>query len=307
MALISQQTGQFSGYQLSDLRALCLRMLRVTNTVRYSPTQGTADYDWIDDALNRGQEDFVRKTKCLKTFAVVELKANYRTYRCPEDFIDLKSAYFYNAELSDGYRQLIIKNVEEMNEEISDYRTNTGSPRHIYLDRIYGNNWMFGLNPIPDTDGDTITFSSDYGTVVQWVCPIYTYSQEYGVILRMTDTDEYFLNSDAGVVGKASSLNKNVWMEYYRLPKELNNEVQYPEVPKEYQKALTYYAAGDLLQNNPEDSAEFKRSIIYEQKFNGEVKDYNEKRKPTVSGHHTRGRVAAHTWYNNMQWYSGLP
>jgi len=307
MALISQQTGQFSGYQLSDLRALCLRMLRVTNTVRYSPTQGTADYDWIDDALNRGQEDFVRKTKCLKTFAVVELKANYRTYRCPEDYIDLKSAYFYNAELSDGYRQLIIKNVEEMNETISDYRTNTGDPRHIYLDRIYGNNWMFGLNPIPDTDGDTITFSSDYGTVVQWVCPIYTYSQEYGVILRMTDTDEYFLNSDAGVVGKASSLNKNVWMEYYRLPKELNNEVQYPEVPKEYQKALTYYAAGDLLQNNPEDSAEFKRSIIYEQKFNGEVKDYNEKRKPTVSGHHTRGRVAAHTWYNNMQWYSGLP
>ena len=307
MALISQQTGQFSGYQLSDLRALCLRMLRVTNTVRYSPTQGTADYDWIDDALNRGQEDFVRKTKCLKTFAVVELKANYRTYRCPEDYIDLKSAYFYNAELSDGYRQLIIKNVEEMNETISDYRTNTGSPRYIYLDRIYGNNWMFGLNPIPDTDGDTITFSSDYGTVVQWVCPIYTYSQEYGVILRMTDTDEYFLNSDAGVVGKASSLNKNVWMEYYRLPKELNNEVQYPEVPKEYQKALTYYAAGDLLQNNPEDSAEFKRSIIYEKKFNDEVKDYNEKRKPTVSGHHTRGRVAAHTWYNNMQWYSGLP
>jgi len=194
-----------------------------------------------------------------------------------------------------------------MNEEISDYRTDTGDPTHIYLDRIYGNNWMFGLYPIPDTDGDTITFSTEYGTVVQWVCPIYTYSSEYGVILRMTDTDEYFLNTDAGVVGRAQSLNKNVWMEYYRLPVELNNEDQYPEIPKEYQKALAYYTAWDLLQNNPEDSVEFKRSTVYEKKFSGEVEDYTEKRKPTLSGHTTRARVAAHTWYGNMRYLVELP
>ena len=112
-----------------------------------------------------------------------------------------------------------------MDEEVSDYRSETGDPKYIYLDRIYGNNWMFGLYKIPDTDGDTISFDSEYGTVVQWVCPIYTYSQEYGVVLRMTDTDEYFLNTDAGVVGKVDTLDKNVWMDYYRLPVALSNSM----------------------------------------------------------------------------------
>jgi hypothetical protein len=282
-------------------------MCRVTDTSRYSPTSGTADYDWIDDALNRGQEDFVRKTKCLKTFAVVELKSGYRTYRCPPDFIDMSRAFFYDATLGDGYKKLIIKSVEELDETSSDYRTDTGDPTYIYLDRIYGNNWMFGLSPIPDTDGETITFSSEYGTVVQWVCPIYTYNQEHGVILRMTDTDEYFLNTDAGVVGRAESLDKNVWMDYYRLPKELDNEEQYPEVPKEYQKALCYYAAWDLLQNNPEDSAEFKRTQIYEKKFREEISDYIAKRKPPVSGHSLKGRAAVWTWMDGMDFYSRLP
>lgn len=307
MALISQETGQFSGYQLSDLRAILLRMLRVPNTQRYSPTQGTADYDWLDDSLNAGQRAFVRKTKCLRTFAVVELKANYRTYRCPSDFIDMSRAFYYDSTLSKGYRKLTIKNVEEMDEGYSDYRTETGDPKRIYLDRIYGNQWMFGLCPIPDTDGDTITFDSEYGTVVQWVCPIYTYSQEYGVILRMTDTDEYFLNTDAGVVGKAESLNKNVWMDYYRLPKELNNEKQYPEIPEEYQLALCYHATSNLLQNNPEDSMEYKRHKGYEKQFKEETQDYIDKRKPPLSGHALRGRAAVWGWMGNMEYQKQLP
>ena len=307
MTLVTQQTGQFSGYTLTNSRALTLRWLRAPDTSRYSPTAGTADYDWIDDALNRGQEDFVRKTHCLRTYAIVELKANYRTYRLPWNFLDFMAAYYYDSSLSDGYRELFVTTIETLNDLVSDWRTDTGDPEQIYIDRVYGTNWMFGLYPIPDTDGDTITFDSEYGNVVQWVCPIYTFNQEYGVIVRMSDTDEFFLNSDSGVVGKVGAMNRNVWFEYYRLPEELTNAVQYPEIPREYQKALAWYAAADLLQNNPEDSAEFKRAMMLQQRFQGEVDSYIKRRKKPLAGIDMRAEANVWTWMPNMDFYADIP
>jgi hypothetical protein len=315
MTILTQQTGQFSGYTLSDLRALVLRMLRVTDTSRYSATSASADYAWIDDALNRGQEKFVRRTQCLRTIAIVETKANYRTYRLPWNFLDFMAAYYYDTELSDGYKELKVTTIEELNDEVSNWRVSTGSPERIYIDRIYGNNWMFGLYPFPNVDGDTITFDSNYGAVTQWVCPNYTFSSEYGIIIRMTDTDEYALNTDAGVVAQIQSMNKNILFEYYRLPEMLvdldNSEglqgTQYPEIPREYQTALAYYAVSDLLSNNPEDSAEFKRSQAYEQRFYNEIETYIDKRKKPLAGHNLRTKAAVWSWVENMPFYKGMP
>jgi hypothetical protein len=313
MTIISQQTGQFSGYTLSDLRALVLRMLRVSDTTRYSPTNGIADYDWIDDALNRGQEDFVRKTLCLRTYALVELKANYRTYRLPWNFLDFMSAYFYHATDDGGYRELEVTTIETLNDDVSDWRTKTGDPASVYIDRIYGNNVMFGLYPIPDTDGETITFDSEYGTVNSWVCPLYTFASEYGVVIRMTDTDEFFLNTDSGVVAKVGAMEGNVWFEYYRLPEMLIDTTsvlgdmgtQYPEIPREYQKSLSYYAAWDLLKNNPEDSNEYKRSMIFKQDFKDETDSYISKRKKPISGQNVTARPTAQRSLASMDFYKG--
>ena len=306
MAIATQQTGQFDGYTLSDLRSLTLRMLRVADTVRYSPTAGAADYDWIDDALNRAQENFVRKTLCLRTYAVVELKANYRTYRLPWNFLDFLSAYFYDATLAGGYRELHITTIEELNDEVYDWRTNTGNPTQVYMDRIYGNNWMFGLYPIPDSDGEAITFDSEYGAVVQWVCPAYTYNQDYGVILQMSEADEYYLSSDSGIVGTVHATSGNMWLEYYRLPSIMSVITQYPEIPREYQKAMAYFAVSDLLQNNPEDSAEFKRGLSFEKRFQAEIDTYIDKRKKPLAGHALQARALI--WPNvvNLPFYKGL-
>ncbi len=313
MALITQQTGQFSGYTLSDLRALVLRMLRVSDTTRYSPTNGTTDYDWIDDALNRGQEDFVRRTLCLRTYALVELKANYRTYRLPWNFLDFMSAYFYDAAADGGYQEMEVTTIETLNDNVYNWRTDVGTPKSIYIDRIYGNNSMFGLYPIPDTNGETITFDSEYGTINQWVCPLYTFASEYGVVIRMTDTDEFFLNTDMGVVGRVGVVEGNIWFEYYRLPEMLIETTgnlgvmgtQYPEIPREYQKSLSYYAAWDLLKNNPEDSAEYKRSMTFKQDFETEIKTYIEKRKKPLSGHNLVGRPSAQRSLSSMDFYKG--
>jgi hypothetical protein len=306
-------TGQFDGYTLTDLRALTLRFLRVLNTTRYSPTQGTADYDWIDDGLNRGQEDFVRRTRCLRTFAVIELVANYRTYRLPWNFIDFMSAYFYTSNTK--YVELDLTTVETLNDNVYQWRTAVGTPEAIYVDRIYGNNWTFGLYKIPDSDGETIVFDSEYGAVVQWVCPIYTMNSEYGVVVRMTDTDEFYLNTDMGVVGMAQVATGNVWMEYYRLPEKLiiNTEnlgdqgTSYPEIPREYHKCLAYFAAADLLSSNPEDSVEFKRSQTFAQRFKGEIDTYIDQRKRPLAGHNLRARPVVWNWQQNMQYMKELP
>ena len=307
MAIITQVTGQFSGYKLSELRALVLRMLRVSDTSRYSVAGTTADYSWIDDALNRAQEDFVRQTHCLRTYAVIELKANYRTYRLPWNFLDFMTVYFYDTSLTDGYRELKISTVEMLNDEDSAWRTTTGEPEQVYVDRIYGTSWMFGVYPIPTVDGDSITFDSDYGAVVQWVCPIYTFNQEYGVVIRMTDTDEFFLNTDSGVVGKVYAANHNLWMEYYRLPEMMTHTDQYPEIPREYQKALAYFAVSDLLQNNPEDSAEYKRSVNYLAQFKGEIDSYIKRRKKPLTGQSLRAIPSVWNWVQNMPFRAQMP
>lgn len=297
----------FQDYQLSDLRSICLRLLRVGNTVRHSPTEGTADYDWIDDALNRGLEQFVRKTKCLKTYGVLELLANYRNYRMPQEFLDLKNAFYYDASLSDGYRELIIKNVEEMDEEFSDYRTKTGSPTHIYIDELWSNQWVVGLYPIPDESGGAISFGSTYGAAVEYQCPLYTYGEEYGIAMKWSGNILYLYNDDDGVVEQISTMDKNVRIEFYRLPIKLEYADQYPDIPKEYRMAICYFAAHDLLMNNPEDSVEYKRSMEYKKMFYEDINDYISKRKQPMSGHSVKGRVAAHSWYENMDWHTGLP
>ena len=313
MTIRTQMTGQFDGYTLTDLRALTLRHLRVGNTNRYSPTATTADYDWIDDSLNRGQEDFVRRTRCLRTFAIIELTANYRTYRLPWNFIDFMAAYFYTSDTE--YRELTVETIEGLNDQDSKWRTTTGDPTHIYIDRVYGNVWTFGLYPIPDSDGDTIVFDTDYGAVVKWVCPIYTMSSEYGVVVRMTDTDEFYLNTDLGVVGQAQIATGNIFMEYYRLPEKIiiNTEnlgdqgTSYPEIPREYHKALSYFAAADLLSSNPEDSMEFKRAQSFAQMFKAEIDSYIDNRKRPIAGRNLRARPVVWSKLENMQYFSELP
>jgi hypothetical protein len=302
--------GSFTGYDLGDLRALLLRMLRVTNTVRFSPTAGTADYDWIDDCINRGQDDFVRMTKCLRNFAIVELVANRRTYRLPDDWLDVSAAYYYTKAEEYGYKQLFNNSIAELNDDIAGWRTDTGTPERFYVDRNYGQGQTFGLYPIPNVDGDSLVFSSDYGVVVQWVCPLYTFNQDVGTIIRFTGADEFILTATTGGVVDATATEGNLLLEYFRLPKELieygTDHTQITEVPKEYQKSLCYYAAADLLSDQPEDSAEYKRSQYYRGLYDREVATYVNRQKRPLSAHQLRAKPAVWGWQKNMTYYKEM-
>ncbi len=289
----------FQGYTLSEMRSLVLQKLRVTDTTRYSPTKGVADYTWVDQAINRSQRTFTKKSKCFRTFAILELAANQRTYRAPADYIDLMAAYYYDSTLDDGYRELTVKTIEELNDEYSDWRKTKGDAEIIYVDRQYGAGTIFGLYPIPDAVGGSPTFTSDTGVAVEWVCPYYELNQDYGVIIRMTDADEYVLSTEIGTALDITPADGNVVIEYYRLPQTLSETTQVSEIPYDFQDGICDDAAAYLLENNPEDSAEFKRSVYLTGKAKEDVDTFVDKRKSPLSGRQLQVRPNVWGWQKN--------
>jgi len=289
-------------YTLTNLRALVLRKLRVTDTTRYAASNASDTYDWIDDALNRGLTTFVRKTKCLRGYAAYVPISSYQFYRLPESFIDLEAAYFYDGSLSDGYRTLTVKTTKELDDECSDWRTETGDPKYIVIDRLFGRRWFFGLVPIPSSSGTTITFDTTYGTELSDVCNLTTYSEE---MIEIPQTGNFFCPTSQNSPGKPfNNLNLDVLIVFYRLPRQLDTTTQYPECPREYHAALADYACFELLQDNPEDSIEYKRSVGYYQRFMDAVNDYKGSGRRKMWADKRTATPAAWSWLNSMNWHT---
>jgi hypothetical protein len=288
-------------YTLAQQRALVLRRLRAPNTSRFSLSGGSADYDWIDDAITRAEEEFVRMTKCIRTYAIIQLKSGVRIYRAPSDMIDIMAAYYYDSTLADEYIELIFTTPERLNDEISDWRKDTGTPTRIYIDRKRGDYETIGLYPIPDKDGSAISFSNANASENTWICPLYTTRWDFGRIIRYTGNDTFVVTTSTTQLVDAEVSNYNVLLEYYRLP------YQRSEMPPESAKCISMYAAADLLSDNPEDSAEFKRAQVLLAMFNQEVGAYINRRKRPLAAQELRALPGVWNWQQAMDYYKELP
>lgn len=295
-------TSTFDGYTLGEARAKVLRKLRQADTTRYSPTKGTADYDWIDDCLNIAQRRFVVRTKCLRTYGIIQLKAGYRTYRAPKGFLDIMAGYFFNSDGS--YTELNIKTIAELNDEVSDWRTDTDADvSTLYVDRFFGTDAVLGVYPIPTADGTTTFFTATTGTQYDWACPLYSYSHDYGIIIKSDGTDKYILaDTTDAVVSDLEVGAGNILLEYYRMPMDLSEEDQLLEIPYSYQDTVIEDATAELLENNPEDSNEFKRSQFLQAKSDKTIIEYVKTSKQPMSGRDLRARTAVEGWTKNMAW-----
>jgi hypothetical protein len=70
---------------------------------------------------------------------------------------------------------------------------------------------------------------------------------------------------------------------------------------------LAYFAVSDLLQNNPEDSAEYKRSVNYLAQFKGEIDSYIKRRKKPLTGQTIRAIPSVWNWVQNMPFRAQMP
>ncbi len=287
-------------YTSVEQRALVLRRLRVTDTTRFSPSKGAADYEWIDGTIQEGEEEFVRQTKCLRTYAIIQLKAGKRVYRAPNDMIDIMAVYYYDSSLDDGYKEIPFTTPEKLNDEVSDWRTDTGEPEAAYIDRKRGDFDNIGIYPIPESDGAAITFTNAFASKVSWLCPLYTNRWDFGRVLEYNGTDYFVVSTEDTVIVDAEVSSGNILLEYYRLP------YQRSEIPPESAKAISMYSAAELLSDNPEDSAEYKRSIALKQQFAQEVMMYINRRKRPPAAQELRVIPPVWAWQKNMNFYKEL-
>ena len=288
-------------YSIGQHRALTLRKLRQSSTTRYSSDKTASNYDWIDDAIECAVEEFVRLTKCLRTYAILQLKSSIRIYRLPADFIDLMAAYYYHSSLSDGYKELTITTPEKLNDEVSDWRNATGTPSRIYVDRKHGQGEVLGVYKIPDADGEDIEFDNTNASEVTWICPLYTENTDFGRVVRYASDDTFILSESDTALVDAEVSDGNILLEYYRLNYHMT------EVPSESAKVVSSLAAANLLADQPEDSAEFKRSQMLSKEFYDEAQKYINRRKRSLSGQELRATPAVWNYQKSFQYHKDLP
>jgi len=244
----------FAGYNLTELRSLVLRLLRASDTTRYSATATASDYDWIDNALNNAQVEFVDLTESVRSDYLLELTASQRTYSLPANFLDVASAYWYEA--TDDYTNLRIISTAELDMHTTDWRTATGDPEMVYIDGSETMLKKLGVYKIPDASGA----------------------------------------SSPAVVG-------NIMLRIYRLSDALSGASDYPEILRQYHRALVYFAAAELLESQQEDSVEYKRSRDLYGRFYGMLKPAKKRISDPAKGR--RPRMESHMWssYSTFNWY----
>jgi hypothetical protein len=217
--------------------------------------------------------------------------------------MDIMSAYLYKGDLSNGYKKLTIKTIDEMNNEYSDYRTDVDEPHTVYIDRKHGIDSSLGFYPIPDITAGTDPFTSVTGDVYDWICTLYLNNRDFAFIQYYNGDMKYILPSTTASVVSDLSINDNwVLLEYYQLPIKLRDASQQIDLPYDYQDTIAIMAAGDLLENNPEDSVEFKRSMALLGKGDREVAKFVKERKIPQSGQSPRAQVAVWGWQSNMDY-----
>ena len=297
-------TDTFTGFTLEDARAKVLRKLRQVDTTRYSPTKGVADYAWIDDELHSAGQTFAMKSKCLRTYAIIQVKAGYRTYSAPKGFIDIASAYFYHSSYDNRYQLIDLKSIAELNQQYSDWRTATGEKVEVmYVDRSHGTDSVLGLYPIPSVNGTSNVFSSGTAAEYEWACPLYSASLDYGNFIYANGRISYILpGTEDQVSADVDVTPGNILLEYYRLPLDLLGEEQMMEIPYAYQDTVIAMAASSLLENNPEDSNEAKRSVLLGQKADKDIQEYKRDAKAPLSGRNLRAATKIEGYVRSMEW-----
>ncbi len=118
---------------------------------------GTDEGFWSDadylNCINEGQEDFVIKTKCLKTYAEFDTDGTNKEYCLGEsalaNFLDISEVWFFYANDTNVYEVLTSVNRDELAQRESFIRNISSYPFYFcYEDRV------IEFESIPD-DGQT--------------------------------------------------------------------------------------------------------------------------------------------------------
>jgi len=165
MAMEHVQSGFFEGKSLQQLEEEVLWELgQVIGT--------TASYDKFPQAkirekLNDRQNKFCFKTHCLRKFALIVGKEDYRQYRLPLNTMEggVIAVKYYTD--SDTYVSLDPVDIEFMNQNLDGYLIDgSTTPQYAFQGYSLGNIPMLEVHPPPNADGDTYVLATDTGIAI---------------------------------------------------------------------------------------------------------------------------------------------
>jgi len=123
---------------------------------------------YVVDKLNDRQNKFVHQSQCLRKVAIIEMKADYRTFKLPANCMDngiIGTPKYYDS--ADSYRNIEIKDTQWLDDHHEGWEVSESSePLYAYRASSYGNTQLLGLYPPPDTDGTSYLLSPDPGIII---------------------------------------------------------------------------------------------------------------------------------------------
>jgi len=158
-------SGYYEGFTLQQLESAVLWELG--QVIGTDPSYDRFPQDKIREKFNNRQQWFVFHTHCLKKFALILAKADYRQYKLPTNCMDsglIAVKYFDSAT---SYVDLEIVDIQFMNNMQMGYLVSGSSmPQYAFMGDSYGNIPMLEVHPPPEDDGTSYTISPDTGVTI---------------------------------------------------------------------------------------------------------------------------------------------
>lgn len=165
MTIQSVTTGFYKGYTLTDLEECILWELG--QVVGSSVSYNKFPQSQIRKKLTHRQNQFVSESQCIKKFALIKGKADFRQYKLPVNCMEdgLISVKWY--ETSETYEKIELVDQRFMDENHDGYLIEESSePEYCWIGDSYGNIPTIEVHPAPDEDGDDYSDNTDTGVVV---------------------------------------------------------------------------------------------------------------------------------------------
>lgn len=196
--------------------------------------------------LSEGQQDMAAQALLLKKWVDLPVFYNESTYKLPEDFIKLETAYILDENKTPlkyiSYQDLDKKKKQAWEDKI-------GKPEFIVYD-LARNSSEFLLYPKPDKDTEAATWLFDgepYGVVTRADGVIM--QSQFGTIVN-SNVKDYEFTSRFGIVTNILEIANYLRLCYHYKPKDLTSLESELEVMPAMDKALKHYVVSQALRND---------------------------------------------------------
>lgn len=205
---------------------------------------------WTDEVLlsllSEGQQDLANQALLLKKWVDLPVFVGQSTYKLPEDFIKLESAY-----ILDEHKTLLkYMSYQDLDKRKKGWTDEVGTPKYIVYD-IARNSSEFVIYPAPDKETEDASWLFDteepYGVITK--AGGVTISGAYGTIIS-SNVKDVEVSSYYGIVTNILEIANYLRLYYHYKPADLTSVDDELTIMPAMDKALKHYVVAQALRND---------------------------------------------------------